>query len=115
MFLTEVRRHATRSRGTLVTEFTPTIISVDSRTGKGRDSDLAGSTTSIGDDSTVTPPPDKLRLYEQIIHRLPAALYTCDAEGRVMLCNQAAVNLWGRAPLIGQDRWCGALRILRMD
>jgi PAS domain-containing protein len=44
-----------------------------------------------------------------LLQALPAAIYTTDADGRLELYNQAAVDLWGRQPERG-DRWCGALR-----
>jgi len=49
--------------------------------------------------------------YTQLIHNLPAAIYTCDANGYIRLYNQAAVDLWGREPVIGQDLWCGSWKI----
>jgi PAS domain S-box-containing protein len=51
----------------------------------------------------------------QLVHALPAAVYTCDAQGRVMLYNEAAVALWGRRPEIGKDLWCGSWRIYEPD
>lgn len=53
--------------------------------------------------------------YRHLIHSLPAAVYTCDAQGRVTLFNQAAVDLWGRTPVLGEDIWCGSFRIFRFD
>ena len=53
--------------------------------------------------------------YRHLIHALPAAVYTCDAQGRITLFNQAAVELWGRTPEIGRDLWCGSWRIHRPD
>ncbi len=53
--------------------------------------------------------------YRQLVERLPAAAYTCDAQGIITLYNDAAVELWGRAPEIGKDRWCGSWRIFRTD
>jgi PAS domain S-box-containing protein len=47
----------------------------------------------------------------QLVNALPVALYTCDAQGRVMLYNKAAVALWGREPEVGKDLWCGSWRI----
>ncbi len=49
--------------------------------------------------------------YLGLIESLPAALYTCDVEGRVTLFNQAAAGLWGREPALGKDLWCGSWRI----
>jgi PAS domain S-box-containing protein len=53
--------------------------------------------------------------YRHLIHALPAALYTCDAEGHVMLYNEAAVALWGRVPELVRDLWCGLWRIYKLD
>jgi|GEM_PF-494104 len=55
------------------------------------------------------------RVYEEIIEGLPAALYTCDSEGYIQLYNKAAVELWGRAPVPGKDKWCGSWKIYRTD
>ena len=53
--------------------------------------------------------------YHQLVTSLPAALYTCDAQGRIMLYNEAAVALWGREPKVGKDLWCGSWRIYEPD
>src|SRR3984885_8158116 len=55
------------------------------------------------------------QLYRQLVQDLPAAIYTCDAEGRIKLYNSAAAELWGREPKIGKDFWCGSWRIYRPD
>jgi len=48
----------------------------------------------------------------QLTDSLAAAIYTCDAEGRITYFNAAAVALWGREPVLDQDRWCGWWRML---
>jgi PAS domain S-box-containing protein len=53
--------------------------------------------------------------YRALIENIPAALYTCDATGRIMLYNKAAADLWGREPEIGKDRWCGSWKIYEPD
>jgi PAS domain S-box-containing protein len=53
--------------------------------------------------------------YRQLIHSLPAAVYTCDAEGRITLFNAAAVALWGREPDPKRDRWNAAHRLFTAD
>jgi PAS domain S-box-containing protein len=53
--------------------------------------------------------------YRQLFAALPAAVYTCDAEGRITLFNDAAVKLWGREPEIGSDDWSGAWRLYASD
>jgi len=49
--------------------------------------------------------------YKQLIEEMPGAVYTCDAEGRIILYNKAAAELWGREPIIGKDLWCGSMQI----
>jgi two-component system CheB/CheR fusion protein len=53
--------------------------------------------------------------YHHMVESLPAALYTCDAEGYVTLYNDAALTLWDREPEIGKDVWCGSWRMYRPD
>ncbi len=58
---------------------------------------------------------DARRRERELTSALPAAIYTCDAQGRVTQFNDAAVELWGRTPTIGKDLWCGSLVIYRPD
>lgn len=53
--------------------------------------------------------------YRQLVQGLPAAAYTCDTKGKITLYNGAAVELWGREPVLGEDCWCGSWRIYRAD
>ena len=53
--------------------------------------------------------------YRRLIHALPAAVYTCDPDGRLTLFNQAAADLWGQAPDLEHARWCGSFRAWRAD
>lgn len=53
--------------------------------------------------------------YRQVIECLPAAVYTCDKYGRMLLYNEAAVALWGREPVAGVDMWNGAWKIYQSD
>ncbi len=55
------------------------------------------------------------RRYRNLVHALPAALYTCDAQGRVTLFNKAAVDLWGREPELNVEYWCGSASIYNPD
>jgi PAS domain S-box-containing protein len=58
---------------------------------------------------------DSERRYRELVQALPAAVYTCDARGRVTLYNQAAVDLWGCAPDPRVDNWCGSIPMFRTD
>src|SRR5579883_214636 len=51
----------------------------------------------------------------EVLDRLPAAIYTTDAAGRVTYYNQAAVELAGRRPDLGKDEWCVTWRLYRPD
>jgi PAS domain S-box-containing protein len=47
----------------------------------------------------------------RLLGSLPAAIYTTDKAGRIIYCNQAAVDLWQRRPALGQDRWSDLWRL----
>ena len=53
--------------------------------------------------------------YRQLVQSLPIAFYATDADGRVTLFNDAAVQLWGRTPVLGEQMWCGSLRMYELD
>jgi PAS domain-containing protein len=36
---------------------------------------------------------------------IPAAVYSCDAEGQIIYYNRQAVELWGREPLLNEPSW----------
>jgi PAS domain S-box-containing protein len=50
-----------------------------------------------------------------VLAALPVAVYTTDAEGRISFYNEAAVRFWGREPELFQEKWCGSLRLYRLD
>lgn len=51
-----------------------------------------------------------------LIAQLPIAVYVCEApSGLVRLYNRRAAELWGREPTLGEQRYCGALRLFRPD
>jgi|GEM_PF-350981 len=53
--------------------------------------------------------------YRSVIQALPAAVYTTDAEGRITMFNDAAVELSGRVPEIGTDSWCVTWKLYHPD
>ncbi len=55
------------------------------------------------------------RRYRELIEALGVAVYMTDAEGRITLFNDAAVDVWGRRPELGLDRWCGSWRLYHPD
>ncbi len=50
-----------------------------------------------------------------ILKALPCAVYTTDAAGRITFYNDAAAQLWGLHPKIGDTEWCGAWRLYWPD
>jgi len=55
------------------------------------------------------------RLYRDLVEGLGQAVYTTDAEGRILLYNEAAAELWGRRPKINEDLWCDSWRVFYPD
>lgn len=53
--------------------------------------------------------------YKKSIQNLSDPIYLCDAEGYICVYNLAAVELWGREPVSGKERFCAAVRILTAD
>jgi PAS domain S-box-containing protein len=52
---------------------------------------------------------------EDILQSLPVAIYTTDPEGRITFYNEAAAELWGDRPQVGQDRFCGSWKLYWPD
>jgi PAS domain S-box-containing protein len=52
--------------------------------------------------------------YRAFLDAVSIAIYTTDAEGRITFFNEAAVELWGRRPELGEE-WCGSLRLFHLD
>ncbi len=76
------------------------------RQADGRPTQLLGVTRDISEPKHTE---RKLRESEQasreLLGALPAAIYVTDAAGRITYCNEAAVNLWGATPKLGEDKW----------
>ena len=53
--------------------------------------------------------------YGDLIKTLGVAAYVTDAAGYITAFNDAAVELWGRRPELGNDRWSGAWKLYRAD
>jgi PAS domain S-box-containing protein len=53
--------------------------------------------------------------FRQLLEALPAAVYTTVADGRITYYNRAAVELSGREPQLGSDKWCVTWRLYTPD
>lgn len=58
---------------------------------------------------------DSEERYRNLLEALPAAVYTTDAEGRITYYNQQAADLWGKRPVLHEDRWCGSVKLFWPD
>jgi PAS domain S-box-containing protein len=52
--------------------------------------------------------------YRAFLDAVAVAIYTTDTDGRITFFNEAAVELWGRRPELGEE-WCGSLRLFHLD
>ncbi len=55
---------------------------------------------------------DNERRLSELLNGLPVAVYTIDSEGYLNFYNQAAMELWGREPVLFSDKWTGAHKLL---
>ncbi|PZF70981.1 PAS domain-containing sensor histidine kinase [Taibaiella soli] len=53
--------------------------------------------------------------YEQFIGAIDIPFYTLNAEGKLTFYNEAAADLWGRSPLLGNDLWNNEFELLNPD
>ncbi len=51
----------------------------------------------------------------QVLDALAAAVYVTDAHGKITYYNDAAADLWGHRPELGQARWCGSWKLYSPD
>jgi PAS domain S-box-containing protein len=51
----------------------------------------------------------------RLLEALPAAIQTTDTAGRITYCNQAAVELWGKRPVLGKDTRHNLYRLFYPD
>ena len=77
------------------------------RNANGRSVQLLGVTHDITERKQFEEKLQKSeRTSRELLEALPAAIYVTDAAGRISYCNQSAVDLWGRKPKLGEDKWC---------
>jgi len=54
-------------------------------------------------------------LFQKAIEELPAAVYMTDSEGRLTFYNEAAAELWGCSPELGESKFCGSWKLYWPD
>ena len=50
-----------------------------------------------------------------LMQAMPVAVYTTDRQGHITFFNEAAAELWGHRPVIGEDQWCGSWKLRHLD
>jgi PAS domain S-box-containing protein len=55
------------------------------------------------------------RRFRVLLDALPTAIYTTDAVGRLTYYNEAAAELWGQRPPLGNQEWCGSWKLYWPD
>ena len=82
----------------------------------GTASQVLGSATEITERKRVE---DALRASErtllELIDNMPIAVYVCDASGFIERYNRRTVELWGREPVRGSDRFGGSYKRYTVD
>ena len=60
---------------------------------------------------------DSEKRLRQLTSLMPAAVYSCDEEGRITFFNRRAAEIWGREPKLNDNRekYSGSVRLLRPD
>ncbi|MEG9327315.1 PAS domain S-box protein [Salinimicrobium catena] len=53
--------------------------------------------------------------FKELFDDSPVAFYTCDAHGKISYYNRSAAALWGREPVVGEESWCGSLKLCSPD
>jgi PAS domain S-box-containing protein len=86
---------------------------------KDADGQVIGAICCFHDVTEVRREARELRERERgahaLLEALPAAVYATDAEGRITFFNEAAVELAGRRPTLGEDKWCVTWRFYGPD
>lgn len=60
-------------------------------------------------------PEERLQSFHFLADIIPAAVYTCDAFGRITYYNERAVELWGRKPTADTNHFCGSFQLYHPD
>ncbi len=53
--------------------------------------------------------------FHEVLDQLPAPIYATDAQGTITYFNSACVELAGRTPKLGRDKWCVTWKIFTTE
>ncbi|WP_051329284.1 sensor histidine kinase [Geminicoccus roseus] len=116
-------RTGRETHGTEITIVRPdgssTVVEVHTAAITDQDGQVVGAINCFHEITRQREAERKFRAVERhardLLEALPAAIYTTDAEGRIVSFNQASVRLWGIEPEIGATRWCGSQALFWPD
>jgi two-component system, LuxR family, sensor kinase FixL len=59
----------------------------------------------------------RMETFYQLLEKLPAGAYTCNREGLITYYNEQAIKVWGRQPMLNdnRDRFCGSYKLFAGD
>lgn len=66
-------------------------------------------------DLAVAVAPEGKSALHAALDAIPAAIYVTDSEGTITFYNQECVELAGRTPALGEDKWCVTWKLFTMD
>ena len=66
-------------------------------------------------DAAVTAVKEHPASFERILDRMNAAIYVTDNEGTITYYNDGCIELAGRTPAVGQDKWCVTWKLFTED
>ncbi len=66
-------------------------------------------------DMAVAVAPEGNPALHAALDAIPAAIYVTDEEGTITFYNQECVQLSGRTPSLGRDKWCVTWKLFTMD
>lgn len=58
---------------------------------------------------------ERERRLQEVLLEVPVAVYMTDADGVLTFCNRAAIEMAGREPRIGHDKWCVFGRLFSIE
>jgi two-component system CheB/CheR fusion protein len=53
--------------------------------------------------------------FRHLVKELPAAVHSCDVNGRITFYNDAAIKIWGREPQLEKELWTGSFKMFKSD